>query len=346
MPSLDIRGAGIDVVVGTAIVSAVFIVLAVIAWLYPPSNSDSLAYHLARIEHWIQNESVGSYAAHFLHQIEYAPLMEYNLATLHLLAGTDRLDGYVQLGALLVCALGASDLARRLGMGARGQVFTALLVVTVPSALLQATSTTNDVFGGAVVMATLWVASAPLGDAGWKRRSVALGVAAGLIEISKGTGLALFGPVIAVLLVVALRSGIRAWGVRVAVRRAAGSVAIAVVAAVLVAGPFLARNIAIFGGPAGPMSTYTVNDGISPVDGAGNSVRQVSAQFLIGDGSGPQHVVSEIVVGALVTSTPGSARLPRTSATRWFPTLTRSRPATTRCCRGSRTWVPTRGTPR
>lgn len=298
LPRIDVR-LGADVAIGSVVLAVIFIVLVITGWLYPPANTDSLAYHLPRVEHWIQNESVASYGTHYLHQIELAPLMEYNLATLHLLLGSDRLDGYVQLTSLVVGALAASDLARRLGIGTRGQIFAALLVVTAQNALLEATSTTNGDFAGAVAICTLWLATAPLGEAGWKRRSLALGLAGGLIELSKGTMVALFGPVILVLLILALRRGIRAWGTREALARAAGAVVLAAVAAALVAGPFVARNVTLFGGPAGPVSAFTVNEELSPAAGFSNSVRQTSSQFLIGDGSGVQHEVSRVLTSAL-----------------------------------------------
>ena len=100
------RSLDIDQVAGVAIIVVILAVLVVTGWLYPPSNSDSMAYHLARVEHWIQNRSVTPYAAHYLAQIELAPLGEYNLATLHQLTHTDRFDGYVQLSSTVICILG------------------------------------------------------------------------------------------------------------------------------------------------------------------------------------------------------------------------------------------------
>ena len=51
--------------------------------------------------------------------------MEYNLAVLRLLTGGDSFDGYIQLLAAVICVLGASELAGRLGLSRRGQIFAA-----------------------------------------------------------------------------------------------------------------------------------------------------------------------------------------------------------------------------
>ncbi|MGH3166185.1 MAG: hypothetical protein ACRDN0_09880, partial [Trebonia sp.] len=97
------------------IVTTIMAVLVVAGSIYPPSNADSLVYHLVRVEHWIQNRTVAPFATHYLAQIDLAPLSEYNLAHLHLLSGTDRFDWSMQWCAAIVCIVGVSELARLLG---------------------------------------------------------------------------------------------------------------------------------------------------------------------------------------------------------------------------------------
>ena len=134
-----------------AAIVAVFATLIVVGWRYPPANGDSMVYHLPRAMQWIQNGSVAHFATHYVAQLELAPLHEFNLAHLHLFAsGTDRFDGYVQLIALAISAIGASEMARLLGAGRSGQVLAALVCVTAPSAILEATSTQNNVFAASI----------------------------------------------------------------------------------------------------------------------------------------------------------------------------------------------------
>jgi hypothetical protein len=297
--ALTTRTGRVDVVAGLLVLAGFFGALTVIGGLYRPSNGDSMAYHLARVEHWIQNGSVAAFPAHFLAQVELPPLMEYNLATLHLLAGTDRFDGFVQLSAVAVCVLGASELARRLGLGLRGQIVTALVVITAPNFLLQATSTTNDDFNAAMGLTALCLATAPLVEGAWMRRAVVLGLVAGLVELAKSTLFLLLGPAVLTILILAVLRLRDRYGPRVTAKRAAGTIALAAVAALVLAGPFLARNLSVFGGVGGPVSRATIDNHASLSNSTANVLRQVSAQFLIGDGTGLEYGLSRAVVRPL-----------------------------------------------
>ncbi len=289
----------VDQLVGGAVLVAFFAVLLVMGFLYRPANNDSLVYHLARVEHWIQAGSVGPFAAHYLAQVELAPLSAYHFVTLKLVGGTDRWDGYVELSAAVVCVLGASELARRLGLSGRGQLFTAVLVATVPNLLLEATSTTNNLFGASIAVGALVVLTSGLGAGGWASRGLALGAVAGLAELAKGTLVVMVGPAAVVLVAVAVAHLWREQGPRVVVRQSAGAVVLGAVAAIAVCGPFLGRNLDLFGGVAGPVTKTTVVDDLNVRGAAGNVVRSVAAQFAIGGPDGPLHAFSSAVTGGL-----------------------------------------------
>jgi hypothetical protein len=291
-PDLDVAVVGVVLV-------ALLALLAVMGWLYRSSNADANAYHLARVQHWLQQGSVEPFAAHFLAQVELAPLSSYQFATLELVTGTDRWAGYVALTAAVVCVLGASELARRLGLPGPGQALAALLTATLPSLVLEATSTTNNLFGASIGVGVLVVLTSGLGVGGWLSRGVALGAVAGLAELAKGTLVVLVGPAAAVLVVVALARLWRERGPRVVVRRSAAALLGGTVAAVAVAGPFLYRNLTLFGGLGGPVTDSTVVSDPSAGGAFGNVVRTVTTQFLIGGEHGPLHVVSRAVTAPL-----------------------------------------------
>jgi hypothetical protein len=276
----------------------IFGCLVATALLYRPSNTDSMAYHLARIEHWIQDRSVASFPAHWLAQIELAPLAEYNLATLHLLQSSDRLDGFVELTAAAICVVGASELARRLGLSRYGQVLTAVLVATIPSLILEATSTTNNVFAAAVAVTALVVITSPMTPNSWLRRGVAVGVVLALLELAKGTLLPEIAPILVVLGVAAAVRGWLEMGLGVLAPRVILGALLAAGTAALIAGPFLARNVALFGSPVGPLSRLTIEKHPTLAGGAGNVIRSASAQFLIGNGHDVEHDVSVFAVGS------------------------------------------------
>jgi len=288
-----------DQLVAGAVLVVFLAALVLMGWLYRPANNDSHAYHLSRVEHWLQAGSVAPFAAHFLAQVELAPLSAYHFAVLKLVTGTDRWDGYVELSAAVVCVLGASELGRRLGLSGRGQMLTAVVAATVPNLLLEATSTTNNLFGASIGVGALVVLTSGLGAGGWLSRAAALGAVAGLAELAKGTLIVMVGPACLVLVVVALAELWREHGPAVVLRRSAGAAVVGAVAAVAVAGPFLHRNIELFGGVAGPVTKTTIVSGHSPGALAGNVIRSVAAQFLVGGDEGALHDVSRAVTGPL-----------------------------------------------
>jgi hypothetical protein len=280
------RALGLENALWLAAVVAVFGILGAIGWLYPPNNGDSMVYHLARVAHWVQNGSVAPYAAQYLAQIELSPLHEYNLANLHLLLGSDRLDGYVQLLAAIVCVVGVTEMARLLGGSRWVQVAAAVLCVTIPSGILEATSTENNYFAAAIGVALVLLLTSWTVGRGWIPRAIGIGCAGGLVVLAKGTLLALIGPAAIVLALLALRREWQAGGAAVALRRCLVAGAIAVACAVVVAGPFERQNINLFGGLLGPVSKSTLSTHLGPRGALANVIRSTAGNFLNGGGVG------------------------------------------------------------
>ena len=168
-----------------AVLTAIFGLLVAEGTLYPPTYGDSMVYHLARVEHWIQNRSVAFFATHYLTQIEFTPLSEYNLAHLHLLSGTDRFDACMPLLAALVCIIGVSELARLLGASRSTQIAASVICATIPAGVLLATITEDDYFAAATGVGLLVIlASFSLGNR-WGYRAIALGAAMGLCYMAQ-----------------------------------------------------------------------------------------------------------------------------------------------------------------
>ena len=124
----------------TVILSCTFVT----AIAAPPNNWDSLTYHMTRIMFWIQQESVRHFPTNNLRQIELNPWAEFAITHLQLLYGGDRLANLVQWFSMAGCIIGVSLIAGQLGAPRRGQLLSALVAVTIPMAILQSTSTQND----------------------------------------------------------------------------------------------------------------------------------------------------------------------------------------------------------
>ena len=286
--------------VGVGVLVAIFGILAVVGLKYLPSNSDALVYHLPRVEHWIQNRTVAPFATHYLPQVEFPPLDEFNLALLHLLGGTDRIDAVVALLSFVVCVVGVSELARLFGAPPRVQIEASLICATVPTGLLLATSTENDCFAAGIGIGILVILAAlPASDHRWRAAAI-VGLSVGLAYMSKTTILVMLAPAGAVLAIVALYRAARISDSKSRVLGTLGAVGIAGVCALVVVSPFTTQEIAVFGSPVGPATTGSASSHITVSAGAANVTRSLANDFAIGNGSsGIQYVVGRTVLHAL-----------------------------------------------
>jgi hypothetical protein len=125
---------------------------AISALRYLPNNWDSMTYHLARVAHWIQHRSVEPYPTHVDRQVIIQPGAEYVIASLQSMAGTDRLDALLQLGAWLLVVLASPSLARLAGAPRRLAPWSAVLVAALPMGVLQASSTQGDLVAAALAL--------------------------------------------------------------------------------------------------------------------------------------------------------------------------------------------------
>ncbi len=94
--------------------AALILLLAMLAFVFPTTNLDSLTYHQPRVMHWIQQQSVEHYPTSNTRQIEFGPWAGYVILHLHLLSGSDHLDNLVQWFAMLTSLIVATFIAQQL----------------------------------------------------------------------------------------------------------------------------------------------------------------------------------------------------------------------------------------
>jgi hypothetical protein len=122
------------------------------ALLYPVINFDSLTYHLPRVFFWIENHSVAPYATPEGRQLFSSAFAEYFVLNVKVLSlGSDRLVNLVQWLSYVFSIATVSLIARALGVRRRGQQVAAVLGAATPMAILQASTTQND------LTCALWV---------------------------------------------------------------------------------------------------------------------------------------------------------------------------------------------
>src|SRR5262245_58436699 len=219
-------------------------VLLCIALIAAPSNWDSMTYHLSRVMHWQQNQSIDFYPTPILRQLYAGPFAEMAITHLYLLAGNDRLVNFVQWLAMVGSTIGVSYIAKTIGGSIQAQLLSALVSLTIPMGILQSTSTQNDYVTALWVTAFTAFSLKMISEGPSVGLALVTGASLGLALLTKATAY-VFATPIALWLGIDLLGRFRAKGVKF------GSLILA--ATLLInAGHFL-RNWQLFDNPLGPM---------------------------------------------------------------------------------------------
>ena len=109
-----------------------------------PNNWDSMAYHLPRVEHWIQNKNIYPYPTNIVRQVLTSPLSEYMIANFQILSNTDAFGNLVQFGSFIFILFSGTLIFSLLKIGMKGQLFLLLALISIPMMLFQATTTQTD----------------------------------------------------------------------------------------------------------------------------------------------------------------------------------------------------------
>ena len=122
----------------------ILVPLLLLAVFIPPNNWDSMAYHLPRIQHWLQNGNIYPYPTNITRQIATSPLSEYIILNLQLLSSSDFFANLVQYIALINIIFLASLVLKSFQINYKGQIFTIVAICSLPMALFQSTTTQTD----------------------------------------------------------------------------------------------------------------------------------------------------------------------------------------------------------
>ena len=122
------------------------------ALLYPPNTWDSMTYHMSRVVHWISHSTISFYPTAIPRQNYQMPLAEFAIMHIQLLTGGDWYANLVQWVSFLVLVCLGPLIAVELGLRHRQQLIAAMVMATLPMAILQASSTQNDLVVSSFVM--------------------------------------------------------------------------------------------------------------------------------------------------------------------------------------------------
>ena len=122
----------------------VILITAIVAWLTPPQTWDSLNYHMSRVAHWAQNQSVKPFATGIEIQNSIPPGAELGMLHLYVLGGGDRYVNFVEWFAMLGSLVGVSLIAKDFGANRKGQLISVVFAASIPMGIVQASSTMTD----------------------------------------------------------------------------------------------------------------------------------------------------------------------------------------------------------
>jgi hypothetical protein len=126
------------------LVACVLSMTLVVALVYPPNNFDSMTYHMSRVAEWIQHGSVDFYPTSIERQNYQPPLAEFAILHLQLLSKSDRFANIIQWYSFCVLIVFVTLIAEEFQLSLQAQLFSAVIAATIPMAILQSSSTQND----------------------------------------------------------------------------------------------------------------------------------------------------------------------------------------------------------
>lgn len=183
-----------------AIIVIIILLLFYQGILYPPNNWDSLTYHMSRIMYWIGNENVNHFPTHILRHLYQPPFSEYLLLHINLLDGNDYLSNSVQLLFLLFTLFAIYVVLSYFEVSRFHKILALLFAITIPSVILQSTTTKNDIVCAFFVITSLCFAIKSYYVVKWENYFY-LGLAIGLGMLTKGTSYIFIAPIIIIFII-------------------------------------------------------------------------------------------------------------------------------------------------
>jgi 4-amino-4-deoxy-L-arabinose transferase-like glycosyltransferase len=259
-----------------------------IALATPTTNFDSLMYHLPRIMHWMQQQSVEHFPTGNSRQIEFAPWSSFAMMTLYLLRGNDQLLNLVQwtamlsslivlcliaaqLGGFVVTGADSKDASASAAKASRVTALTCLFTATLPIGVVESITTQNDYVTTFWLVCLVAFTLSLLKDPANVWYTAGAGLAFGLGVLTKPTTFIYAAPLLAAAgLWLLLRLP--------TVKARLGFLLLSAVAFLLLNAPHMSRNYSLFGSPLGSPYIFSIerNQRVSVGTAMSNVIRNLS----------------------------------------------------------------------
>ena len=216
--------------------------IGLIALTAPPNNWDSMTYHMSRVVHWIQNQTIDFYPTPIQRQLHLSPWAEFAIMHFQILSFGDYFANLVQWFSMVGSILGVTLITRRLGGDTYSQILSAVITATIPMGILQASGSQND------YVVSFWLVSfvyftMQLKVSHTRINAIGAGGSLGLALLTKGTAYLFAFPFLAYFIFSSFqRLRWKAWK----------SICFISVFAIILNLGHYARNLELYGSPLGP----------------------------------------------------------------------------------------------
>jgi hypothetical protein len=260
-------------------VTLIFIVVTLfIALTAEPNSWDSQAYHLARIEHWIQNGSLQHYPTSpaLISQNAMGTLAEIMILHTRLLGETDGFSILIQWISMVTTTFAVHRITQQLGGGETERWLAVVFAVTLPMGVLQATSTQNDYVAAAFlccfVSLGLELLSQPVPRTDVAIEAMFAGAMSGAVKPTAylmGAGFAIWFTIVSVR--------------KIAYPQLLAWAALAMLILIVFAGPFAVRNVSSYGTAQSPIANITNNSVVGIPQTLDNLILNTVLNFATGN---------------------------------------------------------------
>jgi len=176
--------------------------------VYPPNNWDSLTYHMSRIMYWLGNENVNHFPTHILRHLYQPPFAEYVILHVNVLQGNDYFSNSIQLFFLIFTLVSLNEILNYLKIERTNKIIAFLFCLTIPSVVLQASTTKNDIVCAYFVITSVLFLIRTYHNPNVLSFSF-LGITIGLGMLTKGTFYVFVFPTLLLFLIFFLRDVIK-----------------------------------------------------------------------------------------------------------------------------------------
>ena len=165
------------------------------AVVYPPNNWDSMTYHMARIPHWISQQSLDPFQTVWTPEINHPPFAEIIICNLGILSRSDILSNLVQYSYLIALLCVNISISELFSFSTLNKYFSTIFLITIPEVILQSTSTQNDLVVSYFIFAAAFFAIKNVAKFKiWN--SLYFGISIGLAIMTKGTAYIYLIPIV------------------------------------------------------------------------------------------------------------------------------------------------------